>query len=155
MHQNAPVSPVSKPRKKSGSSARHPSRRSGNTARLRLPEFEPVYRAFRDAGPRFAALPDALEAELWISSHLGLLQESSPDGTSLLLALLDLVDELERTGQPEACAMLHGLAAIGPRALHEPAAAAAERISAAAARQGRPWPQPRWLHLLGQTTPGD
>ncbi|WP_127356553.1 hypothetical protein [Actinacidiphila soli] len=153
------MSPVSKPRKKSGSSARKPSRRSGSSARsarLRLPGLKEVYRAFCDAGPVFAALPDALEAELWISTHLGLLQESSPDrGAGLLAALLDLVDELERTGRPEACAMLHGLAAIGPAALHEPAASAADRMSAAAAHQGRSWPQPRWLDLLGQTTPGD
>jgi hypothetical protein len=114
-----------------------------------------VYRAFCDAGPVFAALPDALEAELWISAHLGLLQESRPDRTGLLSALLDLVDELERTGRPEACAMLHGLAAIGPAALHEPAASAADRMSAAAARQGRSWPQPRWLDLLGQASAGD
>ncbi|MGW2936644.1 hypothetical protein ACWDA7_33405 [Streptomyces sp. NPDC001156] len=146
---------MSKPRKKSDSSARRPSRRSGSTARLRLPGLKPVYRAFCDAGPDFAALSDALEAELWISGHLGLLQESSPDGTGLELALLDLVDELERTGQPEACAMLHGLAAIGPAALHEPAVSAADRMSAAAARQGRSWSQPRWLDLLGQATPGD
>ncbi|MGI5513774.1 hypothetical protein [Streptomyces sp. CA-106131] len=146
---------MSKPRKKSGSSARRPSRRSGSTARLRLPGLKPVYRAFCEAGPGFAALSDALEAELWISSHLGLLQESSPDGTGLELALLDLVDELERTGQPEACAMLHGLAAIGPAALHESAASAADRMSAAAARQGRSWSQPRWLDLLGKAMPGD
>ncbi|MCY0923543.1 MULTISPECIES: hypothetical protein [unclassified Streptomyces] len=155
MHQNDRVSPVSKPRKKSGSSARRPSQRSGSTVRLRLPGLKPVYRAFCDAGPVFAALPDALEAELWISTHLGLLQESSLDGTGLELALLDLVDELERAGRPEACAMLHGLAAIGPAALHEPAVSAADRMSAAAARQGRSWSQPRWLDLLGQAMPGD
>jgi hypothetical protein len=114
-----------------------------------------VYRLFCDAGPGFVALPDALEAELWTSAHLGLLQESSPDETGLSPALLDLVDELERTGQPEACAMLHGLAAIGPTGLHETATSAAERMSAAAVRQGRSWPQPRWLHLLGQNTPDD
>ncbi|MCX4596496.1 hypothetical protein OG819_44685 [Streptomyces sp. NBC_01549] len=146
---------MSKPRKKSGSSARRPSRRSGGTARLRLPGLKPVYRAFCDAGPDFAALPDALEAELWISTHLGLLQERSPHPASLATALLDLVEELERAGRPEACAMLRGLAAVGPAALHEPAVSAADRMSAAAARQGRSWPQPRWLDLLGQAMPGD
>jgi hypothetical protein len=118
---------------------------------LRLPALEEVYRAYCAAGPVFAALPDALEAELWISAHLGLLQERSPDPAGLLAAMLDLVEELERTGRPEACAMLHGLAAIGPASLGEPATAAATRMSAAATHQGLSWPQPRWLDLLGQT----
>jgi hypothetical protein len=149
---------VSKARKKTGSTARGASRRSRSTARaarLRLPGLAEVYRAFCDAGADFAALPDALDAELWISAHVGVLQETSPDRGALLLALLDLVEELERTGRPEACAMLHGLAAIGPSALHEPAAAAAARMSATAAGQDRPWPQPGWLDLLGQAIPGD
>jgi hypothetical protein len=157
MRHNGRVSPISKPRKKS-SNSRKPARRSGRSIRpeqLRLPGLREVYRAYCDAGPDFAALPNTLEAELWISTHLGVLQEQSPDQESLLLALLDLVDELERTGQPEAYAMLHGLSAIGPAALREPAASAAARMSAAAAHLSRLWPQPHWLDLLGQATPGD
>lgn len=119
------------------------TKRSG----LSLPALEPVYAVFRDAAGELLGLPGPLQAELWASQQLGVLDSAAPHALGHRSALSDLVQYLRDTGTPSAALFLRCCAAVGPVWLRQGAARAAEEIGPAGL--------PGWAALLGRVEAGD
>jgi hypothetical protein len=138
------------------SQCRHPAdrRHPPRPDRLREPGLRAAYDAIiepmRDlADP--ARVPDAFEAEVMVGVLVGMVFQAGLASDLLTTALLDVVDELARSGLAHAYPGLRTLAVVGPPEISGPAARAADGIAAAAERGGG---SPAWTGQLGQTTPG-
>ena len=133
------------------------TRRSGAHGRtsqaLRLPGLREVYDAMIAACPQLVAVPDALDAELWLAANVCSLRADAPDDQTFHLAMLDLVDRAERVGRPECLVLLRTMAAAGPWRLAEPASRAAERLAGRMARdRDGTAALPGWLDVLGSAS---
>jgi hypothetical protein len=120
---------------------------STNRSGLSLPALEPVYAVFRDAAEELLALPGALQAELWASQQLGVLDSAAPHALGHRTALSDLVQYLLDTATPSAALFLRCCAAIGPAWLRRGAARAAAEIGPAGL--------PGWAEELGRVEAAD
>jgi hypothetical protein len=109
--------------------------------------MEALYAAFLRASAELAALPGPLQAELWTSAQLGVLERAAPDTEAHRRALGDLVGYFRRSRAPGAHAFLRAFAAIGPQELRADAAQAADGMSAG--------PGPAWVPALGRVLPGE
>ncbi|HUY51527.1 MAG TPA: PIN domain-containing protein [Streptosporangiaceae bacterium] len=151
------VSPKSRSRKPAKTSQRRNPADRGRPAprgRLREPGLRAVYDAIIEpmrnlADP--ASVPSAFEAELVVSTLIGLVFRAGLDGGFLTTALLDVADELARSSHAHAYPGLRALAVVGPPEISGYAARAADGIAAAAERAGA---SPAWTGQLGQVTPG-
>lgn len=116
-------------------------------AGLALPGLEGLYAALLRASSELTALAGPLEAELWTSTQLGVLERAAPDERAHRRALADLVGYFRSDRSPGARLFLRALAAIGPREL---------RADAARAAGGPPGgPGPAWVPALGRVLPGE
>lgn len=86
----------------------------------------------------------ALDAELMGAEFLGLLDAMAPNVEDLPDMLIDLVGQAERSGAPEALAMLRVMAVLGPEAVRPTASAAADRLVSAGVVD------PVWARELGR-----
>jgi hypothetical protein len=120
---------------------------STDKSALSLPALEPVYAAFCAAADELLALAGPLQAELWISQQLGVLQSSAPHAEGHRRALSDLVQYLRDAATPGAALFLRASAAIGPVWLRKGAARAADEIGMAGL--------PAWATELGRVEAGD
>lgn len=155
------VSPKSRGRKSvKTSQRRHPADRAGPAPRSRLREprlraaYDAIIEPMRDLTDP-ARVPDAFEAEMMVGVLVGMVFQAgldgSLDGGRLTAVLLDVVDELARSGLAHAYPGLRTLAVVGPPEISGLAARAAEGIAAAAEHSGG---SPAWTGQLGQVTPG-
>jgi hypothetical protein len=133
------------------------ARRAGAHGRtsqaLRLPGLREVYDATIAACSQLAAVPDALDAELWLAGNVCSLRTDAPDDQTFHLAMLDLVDRAERVGRPECLVLLRTMAAAGPWGVAEPASHAAERLAGRMARdRDGAAALPGWLDALGDAS---
>jgi hypothetical protein len=106
-----------------------------------------LYAAFLRASEELVALADPLQAELWTSTQLGVLERAAPDSEAHRRALADLVGYFRRSQAPGAHMFLRAFAAIGPQELRADATRAAAR-----APDG---PVPAWAPALGRVLPGE
>jgi hypothetical protein len=81
---------------------------------------------------------DPLDAELAGAEFLGMLRATGPDEDELPAMLTELVGQAEKSGTPEALAMLRVMAVLGPADVRPVAAKAADRLVAAGLAD-RPW----------------
>ncbi len=153
-------------RRQNKARARHgiPTRGRARTA-LRLPGLREVYEAVIESSDELVAAEDAFDAEVWLGANVAGLRAHAPTDEVYHLAMLDLIDEVERDGRPQCLVLLKGMAAVGPQGLMEPAARAVARLAArrgsgsassAAGEAGRHEPVlPYWVDLLGEASVGD
>jgi hypothetical protein len=144
------VSPQSR-RRNTPTSQRSPSPRAVAGVGLALPGLEPLYAAFAAASAELTVVTNPLEAELWTSAQLGVLERAAPDADAHRRALADLVGYLRRDRTPGANAFLRSFAAIGPRELR----ADAERAADAPPGEPAEEPGPAWVPALGRVYPGE
>jgi hypothetical protein len=130
------------------------SRSPARPGRLREPGLRATYgsiidlmRDLTDPG----RVPDAFEAEAMVGVLAGMVLQAGLDSGKAAAVLLDLVDELARTGRLHAYLGLQTLAVIGPSAVRGPAATVARDISAVAEQAGG---AQAWTEQLGQVTAG-
>ncbi|MCW2918349.1 MAG: hypothetical protein JWN52_6417 [Actinomycetia bacterium] len=143
------MSPQSRSRKKP-TSQRSPRTRAVAGLGLALPGLEELYAAFLHASEELVALAGPLQAELWTSTQLGVLERAAPDSGAHRRALGDLVGYLRRSETPGAHVFLRAFAAIGPQELRADAAKAADGTA------GRPGGSvPAWVPALGRVLPGE
>ena len=114
---------------------------------LALPGLEALYAASVRASAELLTLPGPLQAELWTSAHLGVLERAAPDERTHRRALADLVGYFQRSSTPGARVFLRAVAAIGPQELRADAARAADGPADGA--------EPAWLPALGRVLPGE
>ena len=165
------VSPKSKSRKPAKArQRRHPAerRQPSRTGRFREPGLRAAYDAIiepmRDLTDP-AIVPDAYEAEVMVSVLIGLVIQAGLTSDLLATALLDVEDELARSGLAHAYPALRTLAVLGPPEISEPAARSADRMAHLAGRLPDRTAElttaaasvdgfPAWVTQLGQVTPG-
>jgi hypothetical protein len=165
------VSPKSKSRKPAKARQRlRPAerRQPSRTGRLREPGLRAAYDAIIEPMRELtnpAIVPDAYEAEVMVSVLIGLVIQAGLTSDLLATALLDVVDELARSGLAHAYPALRALGVLGPPEISESAARAADRVALLAGRLPDGAAEltpaaasvdgfPAWVSQLGQVTPG-
>jgi hypothetical protein len=121
--------------KAAGAAARGP--------KLELPGLKPVYRTYVESAADLLRQPDALDAEIWVSTQLGELRTAAPHALGHGAALRDLLRVLDRASSPGARTFLRAFSIIGPVALR---AEASRRLGA------RGQDEPAWVARLGHVT---
>jgi len=122
--------------KAAGAAARGPE--------LELPGLKPVYRTYVESAADLLRQPDALHAEIWVSTQLGELRTAAPHALGHGAALRDLLRVLHRARSPGARTFLRVFSVIGPVALR---AEASRRLGAPGQDE------PAWVARLGHVTP--
>ncbi|MDL4774444.1 hypothetical protein [Actinomadura xylanilytica] len=120
--------------------------RSDRQPRLMLPGLRQVYEAYVREADILPSLPGALQAEVWTSARLGMLEAAAPHAEGRRTALGDLVTCLRAAGTPGARVFLRVLAAIGP--------AEVRRVAGQAAGSLGDVPEPPWAGAAGRVVPG-
>jgi hypothetical protein len=114
------------------------------TTPLSLPALEPLYATLASAAEaELTALPGPLQAELWTSQQLGVLESAAPHEEGYRRAAGDLVQYLGGAGTPGAALLLRAIAVLGPPWI---------RSAIPAVQAGD---LPGWAEDLGRVVPGE
>jgi hypothetical protein len=156
------VSPQSRSRKKA-TSQRSVGHRADAGPGLALPGLEQLYATLARASAELTVLASPLQAELWTSTQLGVLERAAPDTGAHRRALADLLFYFRRSRTPGTYAFLRAFAAIGPRELRADAAVAADGLIKGLTDGPGDGPGegpgegagPAWLPALGRVMPGE